>query len=345
MSIKLVVFDLDNTLWDGIWMYDHENVDIKESTRVVIKGLDGRGILQSICSKNDDADGIMDFLEKQHLREYFLYSQISGQPKSVSLNMIKNSFGLSRWDEIAFVDDEPFEREEVRCQYPEVLIFGDGIIPNMLNMPEFSPEVLTDTDKRRRELYKARIQVGKEAQAYSGDYQQFLRELHMKLTIDLMGEQDINRVHQLMVRTNRWNSAVDVWSVDQLSDSLANEGHKKVWCCSLQDRLVNYGVVGFKIVNLSCAIDIVENMALSCRVAGRAIGSAFVAHTMKGAKANKRNVVGVFGETKQNKKLHDLYMFLGFERIRQKGDEFTYFWSSVWNAPLYPDWINVIENA
>src|SRR5579863_9689303 len=85
-SIKCVVWDLDNTLWDGVLLED-EQVSLRPGVLEVIKTLDSRGILHSIASKNDRA-AAMNKLAEFGLSEYFLYPQINWNSKAASVREI-----------------------------------------------------------------------------------------------------------------------------------------------------------------------------------------------------------------------------------------------------------------
>ena len=105
-EIKCVVWDLDNTLWQGI-LAEGDNLVLKDNTMDVVKTLDQRGILQSIASKNNHVDAIKK-LDEYNLTEYFLFPQINWGSKANSINRISNLLNIGI-DSFAFVDDQPFE--------------------------------------------------------------------------------------------------------------------------------------------------------------------------------------------------------------------------------------------
>lgn len=51
--VKCVVWDLDNTVWDGVLLEDGDGRPLRPGVREAIEELDRRGILQSIASRND----------------------------------------------------------------------------------------------------------------------------------------------------------------------------------------------------------------------------------------------------------------------------------------------------
>ena len=109
-AVKCLVWDLDHTLWDGILLEDSQVV-LRPEVPAIIRTLDERGILHSIASRNDPAMA-MDKLQQFGLADYFLWPQINWNPKSESIKTISERLSLGL-DSFAFVDDQPFEREEV----------------------------------------------------------------------------------------------------------------------------------------------------------------------------------------------------------------------------------------
>src|SRR5215207_8346865 len=117
-SIKCVVWDLDNTVWDGILLED-PSVALRPGVAEVIRALDERGILHSVASRNDHALA-MAKLAELGLAEYFLYPRINWNSKASSIEGIAGDINIGL-DALAFVDDQPFEREEVAFSHPQVL--------------------------------------------------------------------------------------------------------------------------------------------------------------------------------------------------------------------------------
>ena len=101
-EIKCVIWDLDNTLWNGILTEDEE-VKLREDAKNMIIELDSRGILNSVSSKNNYEDA-MKKLEEFGLSQYFLYPEINWNPKSDSVGNIVKNLNISM-DTVLFIDD------------------------------------------------------------------------------------------------------------------------------------------------------------------------------------------------------------------------------------------------
>jgi FkbH-like protein len=147
-KVKCIVWDLDNTVWDGVLIEDGiDGVKLKPGIREVIEELDSRGILHSVASKNNHDDA-MKALEAFGLAEYFLYPQVSWGPKSIGIQRIAKSIDIGI-DTLLFVDDTPFERAEVSETVPEVRVMDALDFMRLPVLPECNVPVTAESRKRR----------------------------------------------------------------------------------------------------------------------------------------------------------------------------------------------------
>ncbi len=164
-SIKCVVWDLDNTVWDGILLEDAE-VTLRPHVVHILKTLDERGILHSIASRNDH-DVAMAKLKEFGIDEYFLYPQINWGSKAASITQIAQDINIGL-DAIAFVDDQPFEREEVAFTHDKVLCVDSALLEDFLDHPELNPRFITEDSRLRRRMYQADIERNRVEAEYVG---------------------------------------------------------------------------------------------------------------------------------------------------------------------------------
>src|SRR5262245_5295950 len=129
--IKCVVWDLDDTLWDGTLL--EGDVYLREEALHALKVIDSRGILQSIASRND-YDTAMARLEEMGIAEYFLFPQINWNNKSQSVRKIIEELNIGA-DSVVFLDDQEFERQEVSFTLPEFMCFDPGRLRWLLEFP------------------------------------------------------------------------------------------------------------------------------------------------------------------------------------------------------------------
>jgi len=156
-SIKCVVWDLDNTVWDGILLEDPQ-VTLRPEVVGILRTLDERGILHSIASRND-REVAMAKLREFGIEEYFLYPQINWNSKAASVAQIAQDINIAL-DAVAFVDDQPFEREEVAFTHDQVLCLDSATLDGLLDRPELNPRFVTDDSKIRRRMYMADVERG-----------------------------------------------------------------------------------------------------------------------------------------------------------------------------------------
>ncbi|KMY31608.1 FkbH [Lysinibacillus xylanilyticus] len=335
-KIKCVVWDLDNTLWDGVILED-SNVVLKQDVVEIIKKLDERGILHSIASKNEPSLA-MSKLEEFGISEYFLYPQINWNPKSESIKNIAKSINIGI-DTLVFVDDQPFEREEVNFVHPEVLCIDALNLEGVLDMPELKPKFITEDSKIRRQMYMNDIKRNNIEENFSGPHEEFLASLNMKVTIAPVQENDLQRVEELTVRTHQLNTTGYTYSYEEL-DVMRHSDRHKLFVVGLDDKYGTYGKVG--VVMLECVEDVwtVKLLLMSCRVMSRGIGSLLINYILKLAKENNVKLMAEFVKTDRNKMMYATYKFAGFTEYSVEGDKVV-FEHNLSNIQDFPEYVHI----
>jgi FkbH-like protein len=273
---KCVVWDLDNTLWEGILVEDGaENLRLKPGIMDLLKTLDERGILISAVSKNNRDDALA-VLRNFGIAEYFLYPQISWNPKSQGLRQLASDLNIGI-DSLMFVDDSPFERAEVNATYPEIMVLDASEYRTILTRAECHAAVTEESKKRR--LFYAEQQVRDAAkEEYKGDYLAFLRDCGLHLRVLPMTEANLERVHELTQRTNQMNFSGNRYSKEQLYD-IMNNHEIDSYVLDCRDQFGAYGTVGF------CTVQRMENrmtdLMFSCRIQAKRVEHAFVSHIIR----------------------------------------------------------------
>ena len=149
-GIKCVVWDLDNTLWNGI-LLEGDDLKLKPGIVNVIEELDQRGILHSIASKGVHEDAIRK-LKEFKLEKFFLYPEINWNAKSQSIAKIQNKLNIGM-DTLMFIDDQPFERDEVKSKHPAVTCIDADEYLNLISNPQLNPKFITQDSAKRRLMY------------------------------------------------------------------------------------------------------------------------------------------------------------------------------------------------
>ena len=309
-KIKCVVWDLDNTLWDGV-LSEGDDVKLREGITEIFKTLDERGILQSIASKNNFDDAYKK-LEELGVAEYFLYPQINWNPKSEGIKKISQSLNLGL-DSFAFVDDSPFEREEILSADERILVIDAADIDKIVSMERMIPKFITEDTKNRRKMYIADSKRKQEEQEFTGDNTEFLMSLGMKLTISPVTEQDLQRAYELTVRTHQLNSTGYTYSYEELQGFIDSEDHIFL-IAQLTDKFGDYGKIGLILVENTDALRI-KLLLMSCRVMSRGVGSAILIYLAKLKEQLNKPMFAEFKTTDRNRIMYITYKIMGFDEM------------------------------
>jgi FkbH-like protein len=282
-KVKCVIWDLDQTAWDGILgEQDADKVSLRPAVPQTMLGLDERGILQSIASKNDH-DGVWQVLERLNVAHLFLYPQINWGPKSASVRRIVSSLNIGV-ESCAFIDDSPFERAEVAHELPGIQVFSDAEVAGLLERPEFDVPV-TEESRQRRAFYRAESERQQQAVQYGDRYETFLRSCEMEATLFRPTEHEhVERCLELLHRSNQLNLSTYRYSREEFSQLLRR---RDVVCIgtSCRDRFGDYGIVGFAAFVMSKDGALLKDFVLSCRVAQKKVENAWFHWVIGAARA------------------------------------------------------------
>jgi FkbH-like protein len=334
--VKCVAWDLDNTLWDGVLLED-AHVTLRESVAEIVKALDDRGILQSIASKNDYARA-MAKLEELGLREYFLYPQINWNSKASSVKSIAASLNIGL-DALAFIDDQPFERDEVNFSLPEVLCIDASDAHDLLERPEFTPRFITEDSRARRLMYLSDMERNQAEGEFLGPKEEFLATLGMRFDISPAREEDLKRAEELTVRTNQLNTTGYTYSYDQLHDFLESERHLLL-VASLEDKYGSYGKIGLALVECGREVWVVKLLLMSCRVMSRGVGTIMINYLLGVARSRNVRLQAEFLSTDRNRMMYVTYKFANFKEVKRDG-AFVLFENDLTRIQPFPEYVHV----
>lgn len=337
-KIKCVIWDLDNTLWDGILLED-ENVTLRNNVVSVIKELDRRGILNSIASKNN-YENAMEKLRSFGIDQYFLVPQISFNSKSSAVTQIGTLLNLGT-DSFAFIDDQEFELEEVAFVHPEVMCIPESRISEILNLSRFIPDFITEDSARRREMYQQNLMRQQLEEKYEGPQQDFLKSLNMVLHVKIAQEEDLKRAEELVVRTNQLNSTGITYGYDELL-AFSKDPSYQLFVCELEDRFGSYGKIGLTLIKVEEEIYDVKLLLFSCRVMSRGVGNAFLSYLILKAQKDKKKLRADFVETGRNKMMYVTYKMAGFQEVEKTDEKRTLEYKGDYSCVI-PDYLSLRE--
>ncbi|GLZ40298.1 HAD-IIIC family phosphatase [Actinokineospora sp. NBRC 105648] len=316
MHVKCLVWDLDNTLWDGILLEGDEPVPFTAAVRT-LRALDERGVLHAVASRSD-AEQAAGHLRRHGLIDFFTVVEVGWGAKSAAVARIAQTLDIGV-ETLAFVDDDPVERAEVAGELPMVRCYPAGEAGALPDRPEFQPPFITAESRQRRLLYRAaRLRVQAE-QEFAGSSAQFLTSLELVMTIRRATEDDLARAHELTVRTHQLNTTGLTFGMAELRALCESPDHE-VLVARLTDRFGDYGTIGIAVTDLSTTDAVLKLLLMSCRVLSRGVGSVLVEHVVQRALRAGRRPVAEFVPTGVNRAMLVTFRFGGFEVVREDAE-------------------------
>lgn len=351
---KVLVIDLDNTLWGGVIGEDGMN-GIKigndypgafyRELQKTILDLSKRGVILAISSKNNMADA-MEVLEKHPemlLRpEHFAIIKINWKDKVQNLLEIAKELNIGL-DAIAFLDDNIVECQLIRSQLPEVKVIELPKNPakytdTLRNCPYFERLFLSKEDQDRGRHYteqRLRMELNKNADSL----EDFFWSLSMKAEIFLVDKETLPRAAQLTQKTNQFNMTTVRYSEQQIAE-IANKPDKRVYLLRLLDRFGDSGIVGESIthyVGETCEIEI---FLLSCRILNRSVETTLLATIAEESyKQGIQRLVGLFIPSKRNSPASNFYESHGFKLTQNINGKLLWEFDLTNGKILPPRWI------
>lgn len=330
--VKCVITDLDNTLWhgvigdDGIDGIEIGGVGVGEAHQryqQYLLTLKHRGIILCVCSKNEEAAARLPFQKHSGMvlkESDFACFMANWRPKSENIRAIASELNLGL-DSFVFVDDSPFEREEVRSALPEVVVpeFPEdpsGICAVLEALPGFEAATRPSAEDLQR---TAMYQVEKERtrlEMQSSSREDFLSGLEMRGQFAPVGAAEISRAAQLIQRSNQFNLRTQRLGTEQIRGLAASQDGFACFC-SLQDRFGDHGIIAVLCgeARENAALWITE-WVMSCRVLGRGVEEFIRNNLVKTAHDMRcQKLVGEYLPTEKNTMVAGLYERLGFTRI------------------------------
>lgn len=315
-KVKCVIWDLDNTLWKGV-LIESERVEPRQEFVDLIRSLDRRGIVNSIASKNDESQA-MARLEELGIADLFVFKKINWNPKSQNILNTVREMNINP-DTVVFVDDNPFEREEVQSQAPTVVCIDPADILEYASGERFDVPVSEESSKRR-ETYKMLEALKREQQAWTGNIDDFLITCQIKLSLSTPTAQNIDRCYELLQRTNQLNSSGRRLTKAEVEQIVASDA-SDTYVLESSDKFGSYGIVGFMIVDKRESVPTISDFVISCRVANKKIEPTVINYL---AAKYGGEVCFRFKQTKLNGPMKSVIDELSMQQISSEGEVTVY---------------------
>lgn len=352
-TARLLVLDLDNTLWGGVLGEDGiEGISIGGdfpgnaylSFQKTLKAFSDRGVALAVCSKNDEDLALKVLSDHEDIvirPETLVAHRINWKPKWQNIREIAAELDLGLGS-VLFIDDNPVEREAVKRNLPMVKVLDlpqdpTGYRDALLNSPYVESLSSGKEDQKRVVSYKARRKIKLEQQA-AASVEDFLTSLEMQLHVKRLNSSNLSRAAQLCQKTNQFNTTGRRYTARDLED-MASEG-TDVAVIGLQDKysdLENIGVIILRSDEVLTDIGNIDLFLLSCRVLGRTVESAALTWALSRAYARGWSILnGEVIELPRNTPARNVFSDNGF--IRDTGKKL---WQKTAAVEKAPDWFEI----
>ena len=297
---KVIVCDLDNTLWGGVVGDDGpQNIKLGapdpmgecfHSFQKVIKGLRSRGVLLAICSKNDEKLALSTIEEHPAMvlrKTDFVGWRINWKDKAENLLSLADELNLGL-DSFVFLDDSPQERDQVRQILPQVYTPDLPASPSnfasfLSSLNCFETPTLGEEDFARTEMYQAERER-KVALDVSGDVENWLRSLQIEVHAAPLRRESLPRAAQLLNKTNQFN--LSLRRLDEKSFwEWVEEPCNSAFTFHVSDRFGDFGIAGLASLSLVGRNAQIVDFVMSCRVMGKKVEEALLGYTLGRARA------------------------------------------------------------
>ncbi len=330
---KVVVCDLDNTLWDGV--IGEGSVTHLPERQQTLKQLRDRGVLLSINSKNDP--------EKVHFTgaalrmEDFVAPRINWQPKTSNMAAIIDDLNIKVKD-FVFIDDRPDELERMQKAFPE-LVTLDATQPRTWKLLQhWATHLSSEMQEDRTKLYHERaardqfLSANPMATGAQEDEAAAFADLQLSVKIETVNRSGLKRVVELINRTNQFNLCGSRTTLRDEETGLGDDHW--IITAAAKDKFGSMGVVGAMRVNRRSDHIEIPIFVLSCRVFGFGIEYALLNAVKHLVPANEA-IVGLYKETQANEPGRQLYAKSG---LQWDGEKWT---GKVSEISPAPNWLSV----
>lgn len=330
-SRKCLVLDLDNTLWGGVIGDDGvEGIRLGQGSsageafiaiQTMALELRSRGVILAVCSKNEEDVARAPFRKHPDMllrEDHIAVFQANWSDKAANLRAIASTLNIGL-DALVLLDDNPAERMQVRSALPMVAA------PELPDDPSLYPRALaaagyfeaiafSEEDRNRAQYYQANSRRA-QALSSSGDLGDYLASLEMVCSIGRVDPLSRSRVAQLINKSNQYNLTTRRYSETEVALA-ENDPKRHAVQIRLVDRFGDNGIISVIIADKGSEAWSIDTWLMSCRVLGRRVQEAALAHLASAAAAEgAKALIGRYIPSAKNRMVADHYRLLGFKRV------------------------------
>lgn len=328
MRRKIIALDLDNTLWggvigedgvDGIELSDHKEGQRYFDFQRQLLEMKNRGIVLGIVSKNneEDAEAAIQAHPAMLLRDDdFVSRKINWENKAVNLKAMEDELNLTEGGFI-FIDDNPVERETVKGECPDMLV--PDFPEDTTDLLSFAEDIWFDycrplrvlgEDRNKTQMY--RNEAKRKSELESGlSLDDYIAKLEMVADIHRMRDTELERVVQLINKTNQFNVTTKRYTQAEVEE-IAADSNNAVYVVYSSDKYGDSGLISVIIMIGSEADVRIDTFLMSCRVMGRKLEDVILNEL---AAHYKKKMIGEFIPTAKNAPVRELFDRLGFSPV------------------------------
>ncbi len=340
-SRKVLVLDLDNTVWGGVIGDDGlEGIKIAQgdaageahlAVQRLALDLRARGIVLAVSSKNTDDVARTPFLHHPEMLlklDHIAVFQANWNDKATNIQAIAEELSLGL-DSVVFLDDNPAERGLVRKLLPQVAV------PELPEDPAYYARTLTaagyfeaiafaSEDLQRAGFYQDNARRAS-LQKQVGGVDAYLASLDMTITFQPFDATGRARIVQLINKSNQYNLTTRRYTDPEIAQAESDLG-----VFTLQVRLADiFGDNGMisVVICRPAAADVwnIDTWLMSCRVLGRKVEHMVLGHLVRQARAaGITRITGSYIPTDRNKLVVDHYAKLGFTKVAEEETGLTH---------------------
>ena len=334
---KLLVLDLDDTLWGGIvgdagWENlrlggpDPQGESFADFQRA-IKNLKRRGVVLALVSKNEESvalEAIRNHPEMVLKEDDFVGWRINWTDKARNIAELATELNLGL-QSVVFIDDNPVERARVREALPEVFV-PDWPEDKLMyasafgQLRVFDAPAVSKEDLERTRMYaeeRKRDNLQKEV----GSLEEWLKSLEIKVRAERLGPANLARATQLLNKTNQLNLSTRRLNEGELT-AWATAANHGLWVVSVSDRFGDAGLTGIVSIDVDGDTAKIVDYVLSCRVMGRKVEETLLHMAVSAAQAaGASRVEAHYLQTAKNKPCLTVFKNSGFAA---EGDVFRW---------------------
>ena len=334
---KIIALDLDNTLWggiigedgvDGIDLADHKEGQRYYDFQRQLLEMKKRGIVLAINSKNnpEDAEAAIQGHPAMLLRDTdFVSRKINWENKAINLKAMEHELNITEGG-FVFIDDNPVERETVKGECPDVYV--PDYPADTSELLSYAEEIWFDCcrplrvlgeDLNKTKMYQDEAKR-KQEMSESLNLDDYIAKLGMEVDIHRMRPSEVERVVQLINKTNQFNVTTKRYTKEQI-EGIEKDHKNVIYVVYSADKYGDSGLISVIILKTENEYTKIDTFLMSCRVMGRKLEDVIINEL---AARYKGQLIGEYIPTAKNAPVNNLFDRLGFTLVSTTEDKKRY---------------------